>query len=174
MNHKFIMNGIWSHGWKSMWTNFIHHLIMFDVDIYDTRNPKFCLLLYVTNYVTHMYFCWKRYWKHTFLFLLLLLGIWDLLLTKLETYDLLQFDLLIVIGNPWIVTTRNWRHATRWAWNLGHVAIWNLVVVKNLWLVVGWVGNLGFILIQLTIVQNLWCVVVHPLLVCQPITHPHT
>jgi len=44
-----------------------------------------------------MYFCWKRYWKHTFLFLLLLLGIWDLLLTKLETYDLLQFDLLLLL-----------------------------------------------------------------------------
>ncbi len=53
--------------------------------------------------------------------------------------------IVIVIGNSWVATTRNWRLAIWWTWNLGHVAIWNIVVVEYLWLVVGWVGNLGLI-----------------------------
>ncbi len=51
----------------------------------------------VANYVTHTYFYWKRNWRHTPLFLLLLLEIWDLLLSELETQDLLQFNLLLLL-----------------------------------------------------------------------------
>jgi hypothetical protein len=48
-NYKLIMNGWWvdSHEWKSIWMNFIHHTIMFDVNICDSPNLK--MLPYVTT-----------------------------------------------------------------------------------------------------------------------------
>jgi len=41
INYKWIMNGLQSHEWKFMWTNFIHHVAMFDVNVYDTHPPYF-------------------------------------------------------------------------------------------------------------------------------------
>jgi hypothetical protein len=39
INCKLIMSGLWNHGWKSMWMNFIHHVIMFNVGVCDNLPP---------------------------------------------------------------------------------------------------------------------------------------
>jgi hypothetical protein len=35
------MNGLQSHEWRFVWINFIHHVVMFDVNVYDTHPPYF-------------------------------------------------------------------------------------------------------------------------------------
>jgi len=38
VNYKLTMSGLLNHEWKSMWMNFIHHVIMLDIGICDTNN----------------------------------------------------------------------------------------------------------------------------------------
>jgi hypothetical protein len=38
MNYKLTLSGLLNHEWKSMWMNFIHHVIILDIGIYDTNN----------------------------------------------------------------------------------------------------------------------------------------
>ncbi len=33
IDYRWVMSGLQSYGWKSMWMNSIHHVIIFDVDV---------------------------------------------------------------------------------------------------------------------------------------------
>jgi hypothetical protein len=38
VNYESTISALLNHEWKSMWMNFIHHVIMSDIDICDTNN----------------------------------------------------------------------------------------------------------------------------------------
>lgn len=90
----------------------------------------------------------KKLETHTFIFVIVVgnLGFgtkWTINIRQ----DLLRLDLLLLLlETQWVIITRNWRLVIGWAWNLGHATIWNIIVVKNLWLAIGWIGNLRLII----------------------------
>jgi len=47
VNHERMMSKLYSHEWKFIWMNSIHHTIVFNVGICDSPNLK--MLLYLTT-----------------------------------------------------------------------------------------------------------------------------
>jgi hypothetical protein len=98
---------------------------------------------------THI-FVGKKLETHTFIFAIVVGNLGFVPKWTKNLGPIIIWLIVIIIGNPWIATIGNWIPTTKWAWNLGHILTW------------------------FTIAQNLWCVVVDPLPVYWPITHPHT